>query len=173
MDQIPSAGRAAETRCADLLLSAGIGHWVGGAPGQDQSLRHLEGWEPGMEVVEPVPDHGGFDAAGLGAEVLMDIPPSDVSPLNPSVDAGKAGAIQTACRWREAGDALLLVMDDRAGRMAAKSRGIVLIGSAAAIGLARMEGLVPAARPLLDRLVDSGYFIGPSFVPAVLNEVGE
>ena len=40
-------------------------------PGQDQAFRHLEGWETGVEVVEPAPDHGRFDAAGLGAEALM------------------------------------------------------------------------------------------------------
>ena len=28
MDQIPVAGRAAETRCADLLLPAGVGQWI-------------------------------------------------------------------------------------------------------------------------------------------------
>lgn len=36
MDQIPAPGRASEARRADLLLPAGIGQWIGGAPGQDQ-----------------------------------------------------------------------------------------------------------------------------------------
>lgn len=71
MDQIPVSGRAAEARRADLLLPAGIGQWIGGAPGQDQAFRHLKGRETGVEVVEPAPDHGRFDAAGLGAEALM------------------------------------------------------------------------------------------------------
>ncbi len=41
------------------------------------------------------------------------------------------------------------------------------------IGLAKTEGMVAAARPLLERLVASGYFIGPSIVSAVLADVGE
>ena len=76
------AGRTAEAWRVVLVLSAGIGHRVGGAPGQDQSLRHLEGWEPGVEMVEPAPDHGRFDAAGLGAEALM-VP---VAPFQGAVD---------------------------------------------------------------------------------------
>ena len=35
-----------------------------------------------MEVVEPAPDHGRFDAAGLGAEALM-VP---VAPFQGAVD---------------------------------------------------------------------------------------
>ena len=64
-------------------------------------------------------------------------------------------------------------MDDRAGRMEAKSRGLALIGLAAVIGLAKTEGLVPAARPLLERMIASGYFMGPSVVSEVLASVAE
>ena len=39
-------------------------------------------------------------------------------------------------------------LDDRAGRLEARSHGLALIGSAAVIGLAKTEGLIPAARPL-------------------------
>jgi predicted nucleic acid-binding protein len=62
-------------------------------------------------------------------------------------------------------------MDDRAGRMEARSRGLALIGSAAVIGLAKTQGLVPAARPLLEQMVASGYFIGPSIVSSILDDV--
>lgn len=104
---------------------------------------------------------------------VVEVPPSDYKPLNPGVDAGETSAIHTACFWQEAGDAVLLVMDDRAGRFEARSRGIALIGTAALIGLAKSEKLIPLARPLLERLVKSGYFIGPAIISAVLTEVGE
>ena len=100
-------------------------------------------------------------------------PVDDWKPLNPGVDAGEASAIHLACHWQQAGDAVLLVLDDRAGRLEARSRGIALIGTAAVIGLAKTEGLIPAARPLLERLTQSGYFIGPSVIAAVLAGVGE
>jgi predicted nucleic acid-binding protein len=104
---------------------------------------------------------------------VVEVPQADYRPLNPGVDAGEASSIQVANRWREAGDAVLLMMDDRAGRLEAKSRGLALIGSAAVIGLAKTEGLVSAARPLLEQMVAAGYFIGPSVVSAVLADIGE
>lgn len=104
---------------------------------------------------------------------VVDTPQDDWKPLNPGVDAGEASVIHAACVWRDAGDAVLLVMDDRAGRLEARSRGLALIGTAAVIGLAGTEGLIPAARPLLERLTQSGYFLGPAVIAAVLADVGE
>jgi predicted nucleic acid-binding protein len=104
---------------------------------------------------------------------IVDIPLNNWKPLNPGVDPGEASAIHTACLWRDAGDAVLLVMDDRAGQSEARRRGIALIGTAAVIGLAKTEGLIPAARPLLEQLVQSGYFIGNAVIAAVLAEAGE
>ena len=102
-----------------------------------------------------------------------DAPASERAPLNPGIHAGEASAIRLACQWRDAGDAVLLVMDDRAGRLEARSRGLALIGTAALIGLAKTQGLIPEARPLLERLGQAGYFIGPPVLAAVLAEVGE
>jgi predicted nucleic acid-binding protein len=104
---------------------------------------------------------------------VVDAPQGEWKPLNPGVDAGEASAIHTACIWRDAGDAVLLVMDDRAGRLEAKAQRIELIGTAAVIGLAKTEGLIAAARPLLERLAQSGYFIGPAVIAAVAVEAGE
>jgi predicted nucleic acid-binding protein len=104
---------------------------------------------------------------------VIEVAASDFARLNPGVDPGEASSINVAIRWRESGDAVLLVMDDRAGRLEAKSRGLALIGSAGLIGLAKTEGLVPAARPLLEQMVASGYFIGPTIVSAVLTQINE
>ena len=104
---------------------------------------------------------------------VVDVPPVSYKPLNPGVDAGEASSIQVAKQWQDAGQAVLMVMDDRAGRLEAKSRGLTLIGSAAVIGLAKTQGLIPAARPLLEQMVAAGYFIGPSVVSVILANVGE
>jgi predicted nucleic acid-binding protein len=109
-----------------------------------------EGW---IEVVEP--------------------PQDDWKPLNPGIDPGEASTIRTARRWRDAGDAVLLLIDDRAGRWEARYQGLGLIGTAAVIGLASTRGLIPAGRPLLERLAQSGYFLGPAVIDAVLAEAGE
>ena len=105
---------------------------------------------------------------------VADTPRDDgFRPMNPGVDPGEASAIGAACRWRDAGDAVLLVMDDRAGRLEARSRGIPSIGTAAVIGLAKTEELIAAAKPLLERLAQSGYYLGPAVVSSVLAETGE
>lgn len=100
-------------------------------------------------------------------------PDADWKPLNPGIDPGEASAIRAACRWRDAGDAVLLLMDDRAGRLEARHQGIAVVGTAAVIGLARTQGWIPAARPLLEKLIRSGYFLGQAVIDAVLAEAGE
>lgn len=130
---------------------------------------------------ELLPDDAAFPDAGLLTRTLteegwievVESPQNDWKPLNPGVDPGEASTIRTARRWRAAGDAVLLVMDDRAGRLEARHHGLALIGTAAAIGLAKTQGLIPAARPLLERLVQSGYFLGQAVIDAVLAEAGE
>lgn len=104
---------------------------------------------------------------------VVDVPTSNFTPINPGVDAGEASSIHFAKQRRNAGDAVLMVIDDRAGRLEAKSHGLGFIGSAALIGLAKAEGLVPAARPLLEQIVASGYFIAPAIVSAILEKVEE
>jgi len=104
---------------------------------------------------------------------VADDPPDDREPINPGIDAGEASAIQLACHRRDAGAAVLLVIDDRAGRLEAKSQSIALIGTAALIGLAKTQGLIPAARPLLERLTQTGYFIGPTVLAVALAAAGE
>ncbi|GHU26597.1 DUF3368 domain-containing protein [Betaproteobacteria bacterium] len=99
---------------------------------------------------------------------IVDFPIDDWRPINPGVDAGEASAIHAACRWRDAGNAVLLVIDDRAGRLEARSCGLKLIGTAAVIGLAKTEGLIPAAKPLLEQLAHQGYYLGPSVIAAML-----
>jgi predicted nucleic acid-binding protein len=129
---------------------------------------------------EILPANDSFTDAELLAHALaegwikvVDVPLDDWKPLNPGVDPGEASAIHIACRWRDAGDAVLLVMDDRAGRLEARSHKIALIGTAAMIGLAKTEGLIPLARPLLERLRQTDYFIGSSVIATVLASVGE
>lgn len=104
---------------------------------------------------------------------VVDAPTSNFTPINPGIDAGEASSIYFAKQRHDAGDAVLIVMDDRAGRLEAKSLGLEFIGLAAVIGLAKTEGLVPAARPLLEQIVASGYFIGPAIVSAVSASVNE
>ena len=98
MDRIPITGRAVEAWRADLLLPAGVGQLIGCTPGQDQAFRHFEDRGTGVEMVNPTPDHGRFDAAGLGAETLM-IP---VAPFQSGVD--EEDTSQAEKEWLEDGE---------------------------------------------------------------------
>ena len=95
------------------------------------------------------PESGVLGAAIAEGWIEVASPPDEApKPMNPGVDAGEASAIQLASCWQKAGDAVLLLVDDRAGRMEARSLGIPVIGTAAVIGVAKSEGLIPAAKPL-------------------------
>jgi predicted nucleic acid-binding protein len=94
---------------------------------------------------------------------------SNWQPSNPAIDAGERSVIAAALRIAGA----LLVIDDRAGRAEARACGLPTAGTAAIIGMAKLRGLIPLAKPLLDRLASAGYFIGPSVIDAVLADIGE
>ncbi len=145
-------------------------------------LRELFGfiWITRAVCREIFPDGASFADEGPlyrslidGWVYVVDSPPSTYATLNPGIDEGEASAIQTAYVWRESGEKVLLVMDDRAGRREATRVGITIIGTAGVIGLAKTQGLIPSARPLLNSLIASGYFIGSNIVAAVLRQLGE
>lgn len=95
--------------------------------------------------------------------------PSDWQPVNPGIDPGERSTIGAALGMNGA----LLIIDDRAGRAEARFHGIRIIGTAAVIGLARLRGLIPAARPLLEALVSAGYYLHPSVIETVVGDLGE
>ena len=90
-------------------------------------------------------------------------------PINPGLDPGERSAIGAAVQM----PGCLLIIDDRAGRAEAKSHDVAIIGTAAVIGLAKLQVLIPAARPVLERLQPAGYFIHTRIVETVLKDVGE
>jgi predicted nucleic acid-binding protein len=107
-----------------------------------------------------------FDAGWLVCPEPLD---SSWQPRNPGLGAGERSAIAAALQLPGS----LLVIDDRAGRAEAKSHQIAIIGTAAVVGLAKVQGLIPAARPLLERLRPAGYFVHSRIIETVLNEIGE
>ena len=121
----------------------------------------------------PVTDYVGKAAlqAALAAGWLhsVDAVVDDWQPLGSGVDAGEASAIRLACQL----PSVLLVLDDRAGRAEARARQLRFTGTAAVVGMAKLKGLIPAARPVLYALRDSGYRLSDAVIQAVLADVGE
>lgn len=108
-------------------------------------------------------------AFGAGWLVCPSLPETSWQPTNPGLGSGERSAIAAALQT----PGCLPIIDDRAGRAEAKSRRLSIIGTAAVVGLAKLHGLIPIARPVLERLQPAGYFIHPKIIETVLKEVGE
>lgn len=85
-----------------------------------------------------------------------------------ALDAGEAAALTLALA---SGGAILA--DERKARIAATNLGVAVIGTLGLLKRAREDALVPALRPLITQLIDSGYFIAPQLVEIVLSQVNE
>jgi predicted nucleic acid-binding protein len=95
--------------------------------------------------------------------------PTDWEPLNPGLGPGERSSIAAALQL----PGCLLIVDDRAGRAEARAQGLSLLGTAAVIGMAKLRGLIPAARPVLESLPPAGYYIATAVIEAVLSDIDE
>ncbi len=87
------------------------------------------------------------------------------------LDAGESESIALALQLRPAQS--LLLIDERAGRAAATECGLPIIGTAALIGRAKKNGLIPFAKPVLAKLLASDFRISAKLMVQVLSDVGE
>lgn len=85
-----------------------------------------------------------------------------------TIDAGERGAIALGLEL----EATLLI-DDRRARRVAIELGRPVIGTLALLFRAREEGLVPALRPLTERLQATGYYMPTDLVADILSSLGE
>lgn len=94
-------------------------------------------------------------------------------PVNPGVDPGEASAIALALQIQASGDSALLLIDDRCGRGEARQQGLTILGTAAALVLAKEQGLISRCAPVLEALRQSGYYLSDSVITAVLHQAKE
>ena len=67
----------------------------------------------------------------------------------------------------------LAVLDDGEARAAARVHALPLVGTLGVILRARAAGLIPAARPLIEQLLESGSYLSNELVRVALAKVGE
>lgn len=95
------------------------------------------------------------------------------TPLSPLIlaglDRGEAEVIQLAL---EQGIGLVCI-DERKGRQAATAAGLQVVGSLGLIAKAKVSGLIPAARPLIEKAMREGIFYQPALVARVLSALKE
>jgi predicted nucleic acid-binding protein len=94
-------------------------------------------------------------------------------PLSPIVllalDLGEAAVIQLALEQQIS----LVCIDEWKGRRVALAAGLRVTGSLGLIGRAKVLGLVPTVRPLIDRALRSGIRYHPDLVRQIIDELGE
>lgn len=93
--------------------------------------------------------------------------PRDALPVL-GLDPGETSALALALE-HDAG----VLMDDKAGRAVARRLGIAVIGSVGVLVLAKRNGLLPDVRPLLEALIEGGYFLAPDIVNEALRLADE
>jgi predicted nucleic acid-binding protein len=113
--------------------------------------------------------------AALSAGRLRSTPVerADWQPRFAGIDPGEASAIALAEMLAANGTRVLLIVDDRLGRLEAQSRGLPIIGTAAVVGLAKTRGLIPRADAVLRAMQAEGYFLGNAVMRAILERLGE
>ena len=95
------------------------------------------------------------------------------TPLSPLIlaglDRGEGEVIQLAL---EQGIGLVCI-DERKGRQAATAAGLQVVGSLGLIAKAKVSGLIPAARPLIEKAMREGIFYQPALVARILSALKE
>lgn len=109
-------------------------------------------------------------AQALAAEWIK-VWPDPISPqLEIDLDPGETDCINISLSNP---DKVLLIMDERAGRAVAKEKGLRVIGTAAIIGLAKKQGLIPSARVIFEVLHRSDFRISAAVINQILVSVNE
>lgn len=86
------------------------------------------------------------------------------------LDPGEASAIALAVELKA--DELLI--DERLGRQTAAEFGIHIVGILGILRVAKFRGLIPAVKPILDRLMSEAKFrVSMSLYHQILQDVGE
>ena len=89
------------------------------------------------------------------------------------LDPGERSSILLALEYQRNRHTPRLVIDEAKGRAAAQNLSLELIGSAGIIATAARLGLIPQARPLLESLRASGYYLSQTVVELALKSAGE
>lgn len=89
------------------------------------------------------------------------------------LDPGEKSSILLALAYQQSGHTTRLIIDEMKCRAVARHLSLELIGSAGIIAIAKRLELIPLARPLLERLQASGYYLSQAVVDNALRIAGE
>jgi len=112
---------------------------------------------PGAETIRQAPWIEVQSVSGVAADLLA------------LLDRGEAEVIALA----EELNAAEVILDERAARAIAITRGLPVIGTAGLLVRAKDRNLIPAVRPLLIRMQEAGMRYSQRFFEALLEQLGE
>lgn len=89
--------------------------------------------------------------------------------LRASLDLGEASAIALALELNDC----LLILDDLKGKKMAEQLGFATTGSLGIIVRAKTNGVIPAVRPLLERIKSTNFRMTEQLAQIILKSAGE
>lgn len=119
------------------------------------------------ELVLARPSAPGVDLLTAATWIRVTAEPLPIVDLG--LDPGETAAILLA----EKLGADILLIDERAGRVVAETRGLVVRGTLGVLVRARESGHLPALKPVIEALQAEGFRIAPALVHEALRRVGE
>jgi predicted nucleic acid-binding protein len=125
-------------------------------------------------VIDEIRAHGLADptVVAIGrASWLATAPAISIPPEVAAWDLGPGESAVLAHAMAEPG--AIVVIDDRDARRCARSLKIPLIGTLGLVLRAKKEGWIPEARPVVERLRESGMYLSDQVIKESLALVGE
>lgn len=125
-------------------------------------------------VLEEIDAKGEQDPAGAAVRASRWIEIVDPEAPPPEIRRWDLGRGEAAVlTWARSHPGTLAILDDREARRCAQSLEIPLSGTLGVVLKAKSAGLVPAARPVIERLVDCGMYLAPQVIESALELVDE
>jgi predicted nucleic acid-binding protein len=98
----------------------------------------------------------------------------DPGPIPPAVSAlGLGDGESSVLAHALANPGCGVILDDQVARNAAAAMGIPYQGTLGVIVFAKMQGLIPAARPVVEQLRQQGMYLSDQVMNQALAQVGE
>ena len=125
-------------------------------------------------VLEEVRAKGAKDKVAQSIQAVPWLRPVPSPSIPPEVTvwdlgAGEASVLAWALSHRDT----TTILDDQEGRRCARMLGLPVIGTLGIVLRAKRQGLIPAARPVVEDLVSHGMYLSKEIVREALALVGE
>ena len=84
-----------------------------------------------------------------------------------------AGEVETMILAQEEPKADIVLIDDNAAKKTAKFLGLKVIGSLGILVKAKQSGLIPDIKPIIQKLLENGFYVSDEIIRIVLKAAGE